>query len=139
MKNFILLSTFILSTLELRAGEESSKAGPKKALLRADEHEGFELKEGVAKRFEIDTLVLGAKPWRIPRQALVYSKQDIQVFRLRDRLWKSIAVTIERQGDSALIRSEELAVGDEIAVRGSQLLKVIELDAFSEEDAGHVH
>jgi hypothetical protein len=120
------------------AEDEYPNVGPDKGILKADEDRGFKLRDGVEARFSISRQTLG-KDRLFPKDAILYSKEDIQIFRKRDGYWKAIDVSIVRKGQLVSLASDELRADDEIAVQGAGFLKIMELSVFGPAMQGHIH
>jgi hypothetical protein len=119
---------------------ERRNVGPDKGVLEASEDLGFKLREGVEERFGIKSQpLISEKPGNLPKGAIVYSKEDYQVFRRRDGFWKPITVKAKRRGDVVSIESGELKAGDFIAIDGTGFLKIVELSVFGPAIEGHIH
>lgn len=120
--------------------ETRRNVGPDKAVLEADEHVGFRLRDGVEERLGIKTQALSStKEMRLGKAALVFSREEYQVFRKRSGFWRAIDVKAERKGAYFLVKSPELKPGDTIAVEAVGLLKVVELSVFGPAVEGHIH
>lgn len=119
---------------------ERRNVGPDKGVLEANEDIGFKLREGVEERFGIKSQQLSSeKPGNMPEGAIVYSKEDYQVFRKRNGFWKPVTVKAARKGDLVSVESKELKTGDLIAVNGTGFLKLVELSVFGPAIEGHIH
>lgn len=118
----------------------SNLVGPDKAVLEANEASGFLLRPGVEERLGIESQPLATgKVGQVPRAAIVYSKEDYQVFRKRDGFWKAIDVKVLRKREFFTIATDDLKKGDSIAVQGAGLLKIVEQSVFGPAIEGHIH
>lgn len=119
---------------------ERRNVGPDKGVLEASEDLGFKLRKGVEERFGIKSLPISTgKPGNLPKGAVVYSKEDYQVFRRRDGFWKPIKVKATRRGDVVAVETTELKAGDQVAIEGLGFLKIVELSVFGPAIEGHIH
>lgn len=119
---------------------EKNNVGPDKGVLEAREGLGFKLREGVEERFGIKSQrVSSGKPGNLPKEAIVYSKEDYQIFRKRNGFWKPITVKAARKGDVVSIDTGELKAGDQVAIDGTGFLKIVELSVFGPAIEGHIH
>ena len=119
--------------------EERRNVGPDKGVLDANEELGFKLRAGVEERFGITTQMVHSTSLTLPRGAIVYSKEEYEVFRKRNDYWKALDVEITRKADSVLIKSHELKAGDSVAIKGVGFLKIVELSVFGPAIEGHIH
>ncbi len=123
--------------------ETSSSVGPDKAVTEANPDDGFKLSEKALKALEIQTRAITSQGTvTIPATSLVEFKDEIAVYRLRDGHFKLIKGTAQKEGQTVLFKpriSSDLKSGDHVVTNGVPLLRVAELDAFSEGEAGHAH
>jgi hypothetical protein len=119
---------------------EVNNVGPDKGVLEANEESGFKLRPEVEVNFQLkqETLSSGSS-WNFPKNTIVYSQKEYQVFRKRDGFWKAVDVSIEKKSDSVTIKSKDLRSGDSIATEGNGFLKIIEQSVFGPAIEGHVH
>ncbi len=118
----------------------ASRAGPNKALLAISEEHGIQLSDKAKQRLGLTYYSLtNSGISSIPSQALVFSRDRVGVYRLRNGWFKFVEVQ-KKQADASTvsIQSPQLQAGDQIVVQGVGLLRVADLDAFSEE-VGHGH
>ncbi|MBI4423515.1 MAG: hypothetical protein HY554_07305 [Elusimicrobia bacterium] len=118
-----------------------ARTGQGKAVLEASAKQGLRLSAKALKRLGIKTQRLsGSGGYRVPLPALVYSAEEVGVYRLRDGWYKHVDVEISsKDRDSAVVRSGRLRAGDELVIAGAPLLRVAELDVLGGEEAGHDH
>ncbi len=117
----------------------TKRLGLKRGITEADEHKGFKLSPEALKNFEIKTMKLGkVSPWTIPTTVVVRSGNEVNLFRVRDGLFKRIDFNLVRKNGSQLvISSPDLQGGDEIVTTGLGLLRIAELSAFGGLAEGH--
>jgi hypothetical protein len=128
-----------LSAHDEGEGSQAGKnVGPGKAVLQAND-QGFLLREGVETRIGIMSLLIASSSPVIPKDALVYSKDEHQVFRKRSGFWKAIDVQVKRQGHTIRVQGPQLQPGDAIAIKAAGLLKVIELSVIGSEGESPIH
>lgn len=106
----------------------------------AAEH-GFQLSPEALKNFGIRTVnVQGAGPWTISSRSVVYSGEEINLYRLRDGFFKRIDFTTVRKSKNEItVTSKDLSSGDQIVLEGLGFLRVAELAAFGGVEHGHSH
>lgn len=138
MKNKILISLTLLlaNMISVHAEEASSgfRAGPNMAVQEASLKEGFKLAEKAKEVIGVKTKTVGAKPYTIPVEALVYYGDKLGVYRLRNGWFKLIEIQkISKNNKTISLSSSELTEQDQVAITGVALLRVSEMDAFGGE------
>lgn len=141
-----VLSLMILLAAGAWASEEheeggAARTGPAKAVLEATAERGMKLSDKALKRLGVQTVRLaGTGPYRISTKALVSSKEEVGVYRLRDGWYKHVDVEVSgKERGSAVIQAKDLRPGDQVAVAGAALLRVAELDVLGGEEVDHDH
>lgn len=138
--NFLILITLIISSIAYSGGdhgETGASIGPDKGILEASEKKGIKLSPEALKNFEIKTLKLtGDGPWSIPKSAILYSGEEINLFRLRDGFFKRIDFQTLNNGQ---VDSDDMRENDEIVISGLGFLRTAELAAFGGVEHGHSH
>lgn len=121
--------------------EENSSVGIDKGIAAADEVNGIKLSAEAIRNFELKTVKLqGAGPWTISPNAILYSGEEINIYRLRDGFYKRIDfILLSKESGSVLVKGKELAGGDEVVVHGVGFLRTAELVAFGGAPEGHSH
>lgn len=121
--------------------EENSSVGVGKGITVADEENGIKLSAEAIKNFELKTVKLqGGGPWTISSSAILYSGEEINIYRLRDGFYKRIDfILLSKESGSVLVKGKELAGGDEVVVHGVGFLRTAELVAFGGAPEGHSH
>lgn len=120
--------------------EFSSNVGPGLAVLAAEEDKGIQLSDKAQR-----TLDIRVQPFSLilPQSAIVTSKEETGIYRLRDPWFKLIEGQTADAGNGKVSfrpnRQKDLKKGDQIVINGAALLRVAELDAFAGESAGHGH
>lgn len=110
--------------------EMSSRFGPGKAIEAFSEEDGFKMSPKAVStlgvRFES---VRGSGPWRVPKSSLIHIKQSTGVYRRYDG-WISMVLikVVSQTSETALITSQDLEPGDEIASHGVQFLRMTDAD-----------
>lgn len=126
-------------------GEEGHKdgnnqVGPTKGILEAEKGKGFKLSPEAEKKFEIQKIKVGAGLILVPKNAIVTSGEEINIFRLRGGFYSRIDfIEVSRSASSITIKSKDLMVGDEIVIKGIGFLRMTEIAAFDGAPAGHSH
>ena len=114
--------------------------GPGKAVEAVDHDKGMRLSTKAAGALGVRTALLrGPEPYRVPSGSLIFSQDEVAVYRLRGGWLKRIKVQLlEKSKADAVIRSREFKSGDHVVVAGAALVRVAELD-LSRGDVGHGH
>ncbi|MBK8871775.1 MAG: efflux RND transporter periplasmic adaptor subunit [Elusimicrobia bacterium] len=121
--------------------EASSSVGPGNAVTATDQENGLQLSPEAVATLDIKTHPAPMESL-FPKKAIVTSKDETGVYRLRDGWYKLVQGKTEPQGDRVRFtphRKQDLRPGDQVVVEGAPLLRVAELDAFSTGEAGHGH
>ncbi len=136
----VLLASGAVASDEHEEGG-GARTGPTMAVLEASAKNGLRLSDKALKRLGVKSRKLsGSGSFRVPLSALVYSAEEVGVYRLRDGWYKHIDVEVSgKDRDSAVVRAPGLKVGDEVVIVGAPLLRVAELDVLGGEEAGHDH
>ncbi|MEK2646329.1 hypothetical protein [Bdellovibrio sp. BCCA] len=121
--------------------EENASVGPDKGIISFDEHDGFKLSSEAIKNFDLKTVALkGSNPWEVPANAVLYSGEEVNVYRLRDGFYKRIDFDlISKNGSQIKIKSKDLQTGDELVVQGVGFLRTAEIVASGGAPEGHSH
>lgn len=121
--------------------EESSSVGPDKGITTYSEADGFKLSPEAIKNFELQTLkVRNVEPWNIPNSSVLYSGEEINIYRMRNGFFKRIDFSIVSKGATEMkIRTPELKPGDEIVIQGVAFLRTAEIVATGGAPEGHSH
>lgn len=118
--------------------EANSGVGPDKGITEKNEKDGFKLSPEAMKTIAFQTINYQSETFEIAKKALVQTKDDKSIFRLRDGWLKRIDVQVLRKNqDSVLIKVSEFKVGDKIVVSEVGYLRMVEV--FTEEGAEHSH
>lgn len=122
-------------------GEENVQVGPNKGIVEASKENGFKLSAEAEKNFSIQRVkVLNLKAIQVPREAVVSSGIEVNLFRIRAGYYKRIDfVKVSVVDNKLTIRSNDLMIGDEIAVSGLGFLRISEIAAFDGAPSGHSH
>jgi len=119
-------------------GEGESRVGPGKGVEAASEELGIKLSSQAVKSFEIETIRVSALPVTIPKTALLFLADEVEVFRLRDGFFKRI--DFKKISDTPLrISSSDLKVGDSVVTSGVGFIRIAEVAAFGGAPEGHSH
>lgn len=118
---------------------ESPNVGPGKA-VEALGHDGMKLSAKATAALGLKTVPLkGRSPYRVPFASLVFFRDEVGVYRLRDGWLKLVEVVVpEKTKLEATIRTSGLKPGDQVVISGVARLRVVEMDATSGE-VGHGH
>lgn len=130
MKNIVLVFGLLGLLACQQAEPESHEGHSQDAVLESSEERGFRLSPQA-----LQTLGIETSPFppggieKIPASALVYFRDEVGVYRLREGWFRLVA----------LDHPEELQNGDAIAVRGAPFLRVTDMSLFGEQISGHHH
>lgn len=121
--------------------EENSSVGPEKGITIFSESEGFKLSPEAIKNFELQTIQLkNIEPWTIPTSAILYSGEEVNVYRVRAGFYKRIDFSIlSKNGKDVKIKSRDLKVNDQIVIQGVAFLRSAEIVATGGAPEGHSH
>jgi len=136
MKNYILIIFTILSVLTAQAEEESKakdRIGPGKAVIAANEKEGFKLSEKAKNNLNITAREVNSATITVPKKSIISFLDFFSVYRLRNGWYRSVEVEPTFVGNKATFSSSEIMVGDKVVIDNSGLLRVVELDVFGPE------
>lgn len=135
---FLLVSVFIFLSANSQENNHSHATH--------NEHEDhgeedFQISAQAEKNFEIKRQIVTAQPVQeIPKQALVTTGSEVNVYRYRTTRYKRIDFEVIRKTENKVfIKSKELEVGDEIVIHGTGLLRIAEIAAFGGAPEGHSH
>lgn len=139
-----LLLTVLLAAGAWASEEHSegggARTGANKAVLEADAERGLKLSEKAVRRLGVQTARLaGTGPFRVSAKALVHTKEEVGIYRLREGWYKRVDIEVRgTEHGSAVVSAKDLKAGDLVVVAGAPLLRVAELDVLAEE-ADHAH
>lgn len=121
--------------------EENSSIGPDKGITIFSDADGFKLSPEAIKNFELRTVKLKhVEPWSVPNSAVLYSGEEINIYRLRNGFYKRIDFSIVSKSDRDLqIKTPELKSGDEVVTQGVAFLRTAEIVATGGVPEGHSH
>lgn len=121
--------------------EENSSVGPEKGITVVSESDGFKLSVEAVKNFDLRTVRLQkSEPWSVPRSAVLYSGEEVNVYRLRNGFYKRIDfVVLSKDSKEMKIKSPDLKENDEIVVEGVAFLRSAEIVATGGAPEGHSH
>lgn len=121
--------------------EENASIGPDKGIVESDEEKGFKLSSEAIKNFGLSYQKLSSVgPWTVPRSAILFSGEEINIYRMRNGYFKRIDFTeIAKDSSSLKIRSDELKEGDEVVTKGIGFLRAAEIVASGDAPEGHHH
>lgn len=137
MNKYLLIFIVFLSVGAVH-GEEETKAskdriGPGKAVTAANENDGFKLSEKAKWNLNLSVENVEGKTVTIPKKSLVRFLDFLAAYRLRDGWYRSIEVEPTINGEYATFSSKEFKPGDQVVVKNTGLLRVVELDVFGPE------
>ncbi|WP_413586732.1 hypothetical protein [Bdellovibrio sp. HCB274] len=132
MKNSLKLSAFVLALgLAVQVQADENHHHEEKTLkisAEAQKHLGIEFAK-----------VSGKSPWTLSRTALVQIKDANGVYKKHEDAIEFIDVQIlKTDKDSISVRAEGLEADDEVAVKGTKFIRIMESELNSE-PAGHGH
>ncbi|QDK38765.1 hypothetical protein [Bdellovibrio sp. NC01] len=121
--------------------ERNASVGADKGITTVDEHDGFKLSVEAIRNFGIQTLTLGKETqWKIPASAILYSGEEVNVYRVRNAFFKRIDfTTVIKTPKEITIKSADLHAGDEVVISGVGYLRSVEIVASGDAPEGHSH
>ena len=118
-------------------GEEESKSkdriGQGKAVIAANEKEGFKLSEKAQKNLSLSFSKVNSPSLSVPTSALISFQDFLAIYRLRDGWFRLVEIEPSIHGEMATFSSKDLKSGDQVVVSNGGLLRVVELDVFGPE------
>lgn len=107
----------------------------------AHNEEDFQISPQAEKNFEIKRIkVVDLKAQSVPKAAIVTTGTEVNLYRYRNARYKRIDFeTLRKSGSTLVIKSKDLAIGDEIVIQGIGLLRIAEIAAFGGAPEGHSH
>lgn len=124
-------------------GEASIEVGPDKGVTEVAKDKSFKLSPEATKNFGLKTIPFAVGSIAVPKESIVRTLKEAQIFRLRDGFLKSVDFKVVTKGDRTLtIQSTELQAKDEIVVSGVGFLRIIsaqlgEAEEEGEDEHGH--
>lgn len=114
--------------------KSSTQFGPTMAVTSFSKEDGFKLSDKALLKLEIKFEKLnGTQSWTIPSEALVRIKQSTGVYRRLDGWITFVLVKVtQNSADKITITSEDLEAGDEVAITGTQFLRMTDADLNSD-------
>lgn len=121
--------------------EVNSSVGPDKGITVFSETDGFKLSVEAIKNFELrNQRLVGLGPWSIPSAAVLYSGEEVNIYRVRNGFYKRIDFTlISKNGKDVKINSPDLKADDEVVIHGVAFLRSAEIVATGGAPEGHSH
>jgi hypothetical protein len=118
-----------------------SNVGKGKAIQAASLAKGLRLSERAKQTLGLKFRSIETKsPFRVDSKAIVYHEADVGIYRMRDGWIKLIDVhIIKKNQDGTIFDTRELVLGDQIVTDGVPLLRVAELNAWSEPGESEEH
>ncbi|MFM6928474.1 MAG: hypothetical protein ACKOX6_08410 [Bdellovibrio sp.] len=124
-------------------GHEDAPAsvGPNKGITEFDEHSGFKLSAEAVKNFALKFQILSGKnSWSVPVSAILYSGEEINVFRVRNEFYKRVDFkVVSKDAKQTLIKSSDLQDGDQVVIEGVGFLRAAEIVVTEGAPEGHGH
>ena len=122
------------------AEEEKSQAGPDKGIQAASADSGFKLSPEAEEHFAVRKKKVTGATLEIPKDAIVRSGIEVNLYRLRDGFYKRIDfVLLKKNGSTVVVQSADLKAGDQVALTGLGFLRTAEIAAFGGAPEGHSH
>lgn len=116
--------------------ESTGGVGHDNAVTTANEEKGIQLAPKAVQAIGLQTTEISET--KVPESALVFYQDKVGVYRLRDGWYRLIPLNRAVDGGGYALPGAEFLPGDRLVIAGAALLRVAELDAFSEE-VGHEH
>ncbi|MBX9767200.1 MAG: hypothetical protein K2X47_08015 [Bdellovibrionales bacterium] len=126
------------------AHEEEARpsVGEGKAVVRADKRQGIQLSEESEKFLEIqyESLQTRSSGLEVPSAALLYTMNEVGVYRRRDKWLKLVDVkVISSANGKSIVTSPDLRDQDQVVTTGSAIVRLADLEAFGASGDGHGH
>ena len=121
--------------------EENASVGPDKGITEVSAAEGLRLSKEAIGNFGLKTQRLEkAAPWTVPASAVLFSGEEVNLYRLRNGFYKRIDfVTDKKTVQSYTVHSKDLQAGDEIVTAGIGFLRTAEIVSTGGAPEGHSH
>jgi len=118
---------------ENSSAEGDSRFGPGKAIEAFDKEQGFKLSNKSAAAMGVTFQPLKqAGPWLVSKESIIQLKQSTGIYRRYDGWISMVLVKIlKREAGMVLIASEDIELGDEVAVSGATFLRMTDADLNS--------
>ncbi|MBO9665376.1 MAG: efflux RND transporter periplasmic adaptor subunit [Bdellovibrio sp.] len=133
MRTIFLMSLFMFSICS-HASEEAH---------HEDDHHApsFKLSAEATKNFEVKTIKLSGKaPWGIPDSAVLYSGEEVNIYRLRKGEYQRIDFETSAKTVGTLkVKSRDLCEGDEVVTHGVGFLRAVDIVESGGAPEGHSH
>lgn len=107
-----------------------------------DDHgsDGFKLGDNVTKNFGLKMIDYKGPSVTLPKEAIFRGLSEINIYRLRQGLYKRIDFkTLEKTKSTIKLSSSDLAPGDKIVVDGIGFLRIAEIAASGGISDSHSH
>ncbi|WP_415062620.1 hypothetical protein [Bdellovibrio sp.] len=121
--------------------EEVASVGPDKGITEFREVAGFKLSPEAIRNFGMKVQNLSGKgPWTVPSSSVLYSGEEINVYRVRKGFIKRVDFSsIFKDSKIVKIQSSDLKEGDQIVIEGIGYLRAAEIVATGGAPEGHSH
>lgn len=152
MKKMIFFSLMILSLHSFASGDHHEEHGEhdehksEQKDEHADEHadhkeeDGFKLNDKSIKNFGLKTLPYKGGELSIPTQAVFKGLNEVNIYRLREGLYKRIDFTTSKSSKETLsIKSKDLKPNDHVVISGIGFLRIAEIAASGGISDSHSH
>lgn len=123
--------------------EEPTGVGPNKGVLEATKENGFKLSEKAVIGLGVSTTMIGSSgsAFTVPMVALLSFQDEMGIYRFRNGFYKlvelkSADVKADASGKFFRISSAELKVGDHVADKGADMLRLADLNIWGGEEGG---
>lgn len=121
-------------------GEASIEVGPDKGVIEISADKSFKLSPEAMRNFGIKSVPYAPGTVVLPKEAVVRTLKEAQIFRLRAGFLKAVDFKTVTKGERAWsIRSDDLRSQDEIVVGGVGFLRIIaaQLGDTADEEKHH--
>ena len=146
MKKIIFFSFLIFSSFSYASGDHDhgheEKHDSEHEGEHKDEHseDGFKLTEKSVKKFGLKTQLHTKEESLIPNSAIYRGLNEVNIYRLRDGLYKRIDfVTVKKGTETLTIKSKDLKKEDQIVISGVGFLRIAEIAASGGISDSHSH
>ena len=118
-------------------GEASIEVGPRQGVVEVTEQKAFKLSPEAYQTLGIQTQKISGPSVSLPRDAVVHSLKQSQIFRLRNGFIQPIEVHEFSKSESTItLQSKELKSPDEVVTHGTGFLRMIAVQ-LGEAEEGH--
>lgn len=114
--------------------------GKNKAIVEVDENKGFKLSPEAIGTLKLKLMSIEAAEFKITKESLVVSKNQIGLYRFRDGFFKLVKVKIVKElNHKYLVKIDSFKFADQFVTKGIGLLRVSDVYSTDLSEYGHSH